>query len=330
MRDLSEPFAADAGDDYSNAFARVRAQLTDRRGVRLGEFVRSLAPDYRRVHLDILLGFFALAAGVAGAGVLQLSGVPLAAVALLAAIWFGYWITYVHLFLHEGAHWGLSDDRAKSDRICNASAGWLVLIDVRDYRNVHFQHHRALGTIEDSEISYFFPLNLIFFVKGLFGVRLIERGLSYRRQGGGGARQSNRQLVPAIGAVVHLFLVVGLFWLGLTAAAAGWVIAMACVFPLLATLRQTLEHRDERASSDTDYSRVPHGAYTRLFGDGMFARTFGGAGFNRHLLHHWEPQVSYTRLADLERFLADTPIAAVMDRRRTSYTEAFRRLFSMY
>jgi hypothetical protein len=42
------------------------------------------------------------------------------------------------------------------------------LIDVRDYRKVHFQHHRALGTVDDSEISYFFPLNLMFFVKGVF------------------------------------------------------------------------------------------------------------------------------------------------------------------
>jgi len=32
----------------------------------------------------------------------------------------------------------------------------------------------------------------------------------------------------------------------------------------------------------------------RLFGDDFFSCTFGGAGFNRHLLHHWEPQISYT------------------------------------
>jgi hypothetical protein len=102
------------------------------------------------------------------------------------------------------------------------------------------------------------------------------------------------------------------------------------VFPLLATLRQALEHRDDKARSDIDYAKTDQGAYTRLFGDGWFARTFGGAGFNRHLLHHWEPHVSYTRLADLERFLASTPIAAVMEMRRTSYGEAFRRLFSIY
>jgi fatty acid desaturase len=330
MENLSQPFAVCAGDDYSNAFSRIREHLTDRRGVRLTDFVRGLAPNYRRVYLDILFGVGALAFGIAGAGMLQSWGVPLVLVVALAAIWIGYWVAYLHLFLHEGAHWGLARDRATSDRICNFCVGWLLLIDVKDYRKVHFQHHRALGTVSDSEISYFFPLNVIFLAKGLFAVRLLERWLSFRSRGAKVSRQSSGRLVPAAGAFVHALLVAGLFWLGLTAAAGGWVFGMACVFPLLATLRQALEHRDDKARSDIDYAKTDQGAYTRLFGDGWFARTFGGAGFNRHLLHHWEPHVSYTRLADLERFLASTPIAAVMEMRRTSYGEAFRRLFSIY
>ena len=65
-----------------------------------------------------------------------------------------------------------------------------------------------------------------------------------------------------------------------------------------------------------------------MFGDGLIAQTMGGAGYNRHLMHHWEPGVSYTRLPDLERFLADTPLAAVMARRTTTYGRIFRRLFA--
>jgi fatty acid desaturase len=221
--------------------------------------------------------------------------------------------------------------------------GWLILMDVREYRKVHFQHHRALGTVNDSEISYFFPLNLIFFVKGTLGIRLLERWMSYRqwqtKADENRAKTEHRppvgrlsagRFVPVTGVLAHTLIIAGLLWSGSTAAAAAWIIGMACVFPLLATLRQALEHRNEAASSDIDYARTDHGAYTRLFGTGWFASTFGGAGFNRHLLHHWEPQVSYTRLADLECFLTDTPMAAVMDRRRTSYHDALRRLFSLH
>ena len=261
----------------------------------------------------------------------------------LAAIWTGYWVAYLHLFLHEGAHWNLAPERNLNDWLCNLTVGWLVLMDVREYRKVHFQHHRALGTVNDSEISYFSPVNLAFFAKGTLGIRLIERWMSYRRwpikarenaanteHRQSRDRRSSSRFMPVAGVLAHALIIAGFLWTGSTAAAVAWIIGMACVFPLFATMRQALEHRDEGARSDINYSRTDHGAYTRLFGSGCFASTFGGAGFNRHLLHHWEPQVSYTRLADLEQFLADTPIGAVMDRRRTSYHDAFRRLFSLY
>jgi hypothetical protein len=73
-----------------------------------------------------------------------------------------------------------------------------------------------------------------------------------------------------------------------------------------------------------------HGAFTRLFKGGIFANTFGGAGFNRHLLHHWEPQVSYTNLPELEAFLETTAMRHIMQQRRTTYRETFCRLFSIH
>jgi hypothetical protein len=101
---------------------------------------------------------------------------------------------------------------------------------------------------------------------------------------------------------------------------------MAVFFPFFATLRQVLEHRSATAVAGCDFRRLPHGALTRLFGDGIVASTFGGAGFNRHLLHHWEPQVSYTRLRELESFLLRTRAAPILDGRRTTYWQALREL----
>ena len=46
------------------------------------------------------------------------------------------------------------------------------------------------------------------------------------------------------------------------------------------------------------YCAACHG--TSAKGDGPLASTLGGAGFNRHLLHHWEPKISYTRFRELE------------------------------
>lgn len=81
----------------------------------------------------------------------EVGGVPKLAVAAVGFVFVGYWIAYLQLFLHEGAHWNLAADRETSDRICNLCVGWLAGIDVKRYRKIHFQHHRALGTTEDSE-----------------------------------------------------------------------------------------------------------------------------------------------------------------------------------
>jgi fatty acid desaturase len=105
-----------------------------------------------------------------------------------------------------------------------------------------------------------------------------------------------------------------------------WTIAVVIVFPFLAAIRQLLEHRSEQAKPEVDYSVVSHGAVNRMFGSGLVASTFGGAGFNRHMLHHWEPQISCTRLGDLERFLRETPAANIVEQGTTSYGSTFLRL----
>jgi hypothetical protein len=175
-------FRAGSHNDYSAVFSKIRSRLVDSRGVPLADFVRDLRPNYGRVCFDIALGFFALVIMLGGIALLQSWSVSIFLLTPIAAIWMGYWVAYLHLFLHEGAHWNLAPDRKLSDWLCNLSVGWLVLMDVREYRKVHFQHHRALGTVTDSEISYFFPVNLMFFVKGILGIRLAERWMSYKRQ----------------------------------------------------------------------------------------------------------------------------------------------------
>src|SRR5262249_27645791 len=102
-----------------------------------------------------------------------------------------------------------------------------------------------------------------------------------------------------------------------------WFFGMVALFPLFSSLRQLLEHRDIAASRDLDYGKVPHGAVSRLFGSGLIASTFGGAGFNRHLLHHWDPLIPCTRLIEVERFLLDTSAAGLIRQATTSYWRTF-------
>jgi fatty acid desaturase len=249
----------------------------------------------------------------------------------------GYTLQYLNNFFHEAAHHNLAPGRARNDRLTNLLMGWLYGSSIATYRRTHFQHHRALGTTEDSENSYFDALGIRYLAGGLFGIKVVrslrrwrqtQRSLEARAPGAEGMGGSRIAWI-AIAAGVNLAIAAGLVALGSWAAAAAWLAGLLVVFPFLASLRQLLEHRSEEASASVDYTEVDHGPVNRLFGDGPLASTLGSAGFNRHALHHWEPQVSYTRLKDIERYLLRTRVAALVRDRQTSYRDTFLRLLEL-
>ena len=102
-----------------------------------------------------------------------------------------------------------------------------------------------------------------------------------------------------------------------------WLLGFGAFFPFFGALRQLLEHRSEWASCKTDYTRTAHGKTNRIFSGNAFAAAFGSAGFDRHLLHHLEPQISYTNLYELEKYLSNTSIATQLKKHKTTYFNAF-------
>jgi fatty acid desaturase len=205
----------------------------------------------------------------------------------------------------------------------------MVGTSVQLYRFVHFQHHRALGQKDDSEMTYFFPLNLLFLFNGLFGVRTITVLSKRRVVTSEKIRTIRDNIMTLTGVFVHAMIVGAGFWFGLPTLSIAWIVGVGMVFPLLGALRQLLEHRDSNADPHVNYFEQNHGAFTRIFGPSVFSSLFGAAGFNRHLLHHWEPQVSYTNLSQLEAYLLDTDVAPVIEMRRSSYIRTFLSLFRL-
>jgi hypothetical protein len=110
-------------------------------------------------------------------------------------------------------------------------------------------------------------------------------------------------------------------------AALAWVSGLLLFGSFLSILRQTLEHRSLVAPDGVDFKKVSHGPVNRLFGVDLFSRNLGGAGFNRHLLHHWDPNISYTCFDELEAFLLETAVHDEIERQRTTYWKTFREMF---
>ncbi|OYY91930.1 MAG: hypothetical protein B7Y45_00050 [Sphingomonas sp. 28-66-16] len=306
--------AAEAPPVTPAAFRQLMAIET---GDRYRAFRKTLVPDYRRVHVDIALGYAALAGCLVLIG--QAPGIPGGLVAAtLGAAAIGFLVAYLQLFIHEAAHFNLAPDKRVNDRIADWLICWQVGTNIAAYRATHAEHHRHLGHGGDTEISYLHALSLRFVIEMLTGIHAIR--VFTARTDESGAPKAKAPLLRGI--AIHAILLASLVALGAWPAALAWIGGMAIAFPFFATLRQLLEHRPADGLIDTG------DAVTRLFGDGAFARVFGGAGFNRHLLHHLEPQLSYTRLIELDRFLAGTSMAPVLDAHRTTYFATCRALLA--
>jgi fatty acid desaturase len=314
----------------------LKGELVDDRGVPYRDFRRQLTPRWRRVWLELGGAYLFLAVVLAAITLLDPAWPLALPVAIVGGFAIGYTIHFINCFFHEAAHYNLLPDRRLNDLATNALMSWLFGSSISLYRRIHWQHHRALGTTMDSENSYFDALRLGYLVQGITGLKALRTVRQYRTTEAARREpeaqpdvRAGRFAWLAVAAAVNLAISAGLVLVGSVTAAAAWLIGLLVVFPFVASLRQLLEHRSESAERGADYHAVDHGPVNRLFGDGPLASTVGSAGFNRHAIHHWEPQLSYTRLADVEAYLLRTDAAPLIRERQTTYADTFLRLLEL-
>jgi fatty acid desaturase len=306
--------------------------LRTRDGLEWREFRRGLEPRFGLVWGDIAARFGMMALGYAAACAIAAfagNAVGFALVPVLS-VWVGFWFGSVVLFMHEAAHYNLHPDKAANDRLANVFVCILTGDEVKHYRALHWKHHLHLGDVDDTEVSYHWAPTFRFMLETFSGIHAWRVFKAHRHSRAldtkeGGSRQRDF-LALARGIALHATIAGTPLLFGWYSASLTWVVAVGVVFPFFSALRQQLEHRSEAASSALDYSVVPHGAVNRMFRGSLFARSFGSAGFWRHLLHHWDPSVSYTRFSDFETFLLKTELGPLVDDARTSYGTVWRRL----
>jgi fatty acid desaturase len=311
----------------------VRDKLVDGSGRSLKDFRRGLVLRVGRVWLDIAggyLGMFAAVVATAWLGRAYPSYWPFSVA--LGALGIGYCMAFIQLFFHEAVHFNIASRRPLNDLLANVFIGSWIGTSVKAYRVVHFEHHRHLGTTADTERSYFEALNATFVFEALTGLKLVRvvlaRGKLVAKKPSGAPNQERpaKVVMLLVGLSINMAIMAGAALTRDWAVLLAWPLGMLVVHPAINAIRQNLEHRSFDARSALDYGRVDHGVMTRSFGAGPFASTFGGAGFNRHILHHWDPQLSYTRFAEMETFLLQTEAAEALQSVSTTYARAFFQL----
>jgi fatty acid desaturase len=300
-------------------------------------FRKELRPRYGMVWFDVAFCSLMTVSGFAShVAVTRIWGNRFGLeVGILFALWIGFWLNAILTFGHEAAHYNLSPKRTQNDVLADWTI-WLFFPETtKNYRRSHWQHHLHLGDLQDTEISYRNCLSPWFLARALTGIYLLELVSRYvfhrnsqtsRRQAPGLASPGSTasRITPVLRtAAVHAAFIGFAILFRAYASAVIWAVAVVFVFPFFASTRQILEHRAADAACSTDFGFVPQGPVNRLFGTDLFSRYFGAAGFNRHLLHHWDPTISYTRFDEMQAFFNGTHLQGSIAKAQSSYASTF-------
>lgn len=312
-------------------------EVVNSNGINYSDFRKKLKPNFEKVWRDIFLGYLAL---------IVLAGFSVVAQEMLVkntwqifiympfmALFMGYVIAYLQLFVHEAAHFNIHPDKKKNDTLANALLCTMVGINIEPYRQTHWDHHKYLGTVNDSENSYFNALTVPFVIQTLTGIHAIRVILNRHKRIENANIKKNKNLSEkdkkslVRGILLNLLIIIASLVFGQYILALSWVLGLGIFFPFFATLRQLLEHRGELAKASLNYSVVDHGSVIRTFKATFFSVSFGGAGFINHMLHHWDPTLSYTCLPSVKKFLLETDkYAPYIRKSTTTYTSTFFKL----
>lgn len=278
-----------------------------------------------KINYYILLKDFAIIIFSILLGVYSLINTSSIFFSILISLWLGFWIHALSLYIHEGAHGNLSENKKLNDLISNILSTVLLSINLSEYRTKHWKHHKHLGTIHDTENSYFNSLsfkNIIKFLTGLWSLTVITNSNNKKNE------ISINFYSKIIFLLIHGFFLLILLFENNYHLFLFYILSFFIFYPFFGIIRQILEHRNYLADNKVDYFKVDHGENNKIFGDSFFSKYFGAAGFNKHLLHHINPNISYTKFNDFEKNLNQNPkYKNILQENRTSYIKAFKNLF---
>ena len=330
---MSDTFTLQPEQLDERRFHESKANLVNKKGIHYTDFKKTLIPVYSRVWMEISAGWVCLLliilAGIFVQKKVETVWIQILLDLILAKM-LGLNVNYLLNFFHEASHFNLTKSKEKNDLLANIFLGILHGHGIKHYRIVHWQHHVHLGTTEDPERSYFEALTFKFILESLTGIRAIRIFLFRHKNV---QQQDDNKNTPEVkreskimfmaGILFHAAIIVSFFCLHFYGLILIWGLGIGTFFPFYGSLRQLLEHRSENASKNINYAKVPHGKLSRMFNNSFIDRIFGSAGFNRHLLHHFEPQISYTNLKQVEEFLLETSIGELLKKEKTSYPTTF-------
>jgi fatty acid desaturase len=311
------------------------ASITSKSGVTYGEFRKTLNVNFFRIQVGIVCSFLSLFV------ILFLCN-KTDNFFLLIFMSVSLALTQHRILnvVHEGAHYLLSRSRKFNDTFCNFLAGWFILCDVDQYRITHIEHHRNLGSEFDPENAHMEKLDLTWLVSLISGFNTVRR-ISVRKQirsnlGSRATGKPRHLVVPFLGLLLHSLILLFVYNILSFQTLVVWLFSTFFLTPALGILRNLLEHKYVESVDSAIWYQIlgrekPADAVlkvtTRTFTKSLLSRLYGSMGFTRHLLHHWDPSISFSNLGKVHKFLLETPLEANLRKVDSTFSSTFVHLW---
>lgn len=313
------------------------SEVVDIDGVKYSDFRKKLKPNYFVVWRDIIFGYILMLGTLGFLSFIEISTdyqiVTMLFISILFAFLTAFWLSFIQLFIHEAAHYNIHPNKNRNDFLATIFIGIILGINTKGYRKTHWKHHQKLGYSDDTENSYFNALSIFNIIKMITGIHailiLLNRNKLENAQSKESIKEQKKSLL--VGGLLNLLFLGILFFNEFYFTCTTWILTVVVFYPFFAAMRQTLEHRDEKfTGKNLSFFNANHGAVSRIFKPRPLSFFFGGAGFNRHLIHHWDPQISYTNLKEVEEYLCKTDSCAkIIEESKTTYLRTFFKLLEI-
>jgi len=230
------------------------------------------------------------------------------------------------LLIHEGAHLQFAKKRNLNDLISNIFAGVFLGTEVGSYRKIHTLHHRNLGNPSDPENSYENEFDFTWLLTVFSGLHTLK---TLKRRDD--RSNSRSQLLTSICTVIiHGSIIFYGLHSGEYLFISAWIASWFLLMPALTATRNLIEHRFSDSAMHFEIQKSLKGfsnSTTRIFTLDRKSRMLGSVGFDRHLIHHWDPSISAKDLEQVHRFLLTTELASMLKDMPTTYFAAAKSLW---
>ena len=253
---------------------------------------------------------------------------------ILSSFFVGLILHNVQNIIHAGIHFNLHENKKINDKICNL-LGLFTATEINQVRKIHMTHHTKNGTKDDTEYSYFYPLNLKKIFSYFCGIEIFKYLFTLEKK----INEDESIKLSLIDKMKYIFnfqrfcslllhlsmIVIFIFYYKNFYLAVAWVYGFFAFLPFFNSLQNILEHADEKKIRINEgYELRP---INRNFSSNFLSKyIFGNFGSNKHAIHHWDPSIHFLNLEKTERFLEKTEIKDIIVRKKATYLNTLKKI----